>query len=348
MQPEQTPHWNAPMTVELRGPSRPAPLRERDLPPRPEHLIALNEVTKRFGDNEVLHPLSLRVHKGEIIGLIGPSGCGKTTLIRIMLGLTNPSSGEVEVLGCEPRNFGTAERMQIGYAPQGFNLFPTLTVRQNASFIGGLYGLGFWQRHWRVREMLGFLEIWDARNRLARDISGGMQRRLTLACALLHHPTLLFVDEPTAGLDPALREKIWNHLEWFRDRGATVLVTTQYIDEAAHCDSVAVMRDGSVVAHGHPEELRRRAFGGEALDVRSEDGFTRDDVVKLYQLDAVRSIERGRPNVLRVWVDDSAEATPDVTGVLHERGKDLCEVRPYVPTYDEVFLRLTAGGDERE
>src|SRR5690606_5464560 len=165
-----------------------------------------------------------RVLFRSVYGLMGPSGCGKTTLVRMLVGLSLPTEGRIDVIERDPARFGTKDRARIGYVPQGFFLYPTLSVWGNALFVGGLYGLGWRKRRRRAREVLRFLELWDARKRLAREISGGMQRRLLLACALLHEPDLLVVDEPTAGLDPLIRSKIWEHLHELREQGVTIFM----------------------------------------------------------------------------------------------------------------------------
>jgi ABC-2 type transport system ATP-binding protein len=190
--------------------------------------------------------------------------------------------------------------------------------------------------------VLEFLELWEARNRLARDISGGMQRRLELACALLHNPSLLIVDEPTAGLDPVLRAKIWEHLRGLRDEGHTILMTTQYIDEAVNCDTVAILTQGRVAAIGAPDDLRQRTIG-DALLVEA-DQLTRDDISALWQLPEVQSVERSGPGALRLLVDDTSRASPAVTQALMSRGTRVASVQPYVPTFDEVFMKIVSDG----
>ena len=208
---------------------------------------------------EAARTLRAFAHGGEQAQLAGLRECGDgigLAIVRMLVGVYAPTSGAISVLGAAPHEFTIAQRERIGYTPQGFFLYPSLTVKENASFVAGMYGLGPLKRRRRIRDTLQFLEIWDARKRLAHDISGGMQRRLTLACALLHNPDLLIVDEPTAGLDPVLREKIWGLLRDLRDQGKTVLVTTQYLDEAAYCDTVAVFNKGTVAAVGTPDALR--------------------------------------------------------------------------------------------
>ena len=178
--------------------------------PRPR--VELLSVDRSFGDRLVLSNVSLTVNGGEIFGVVGPSGSGKTTLVSMIVGLLTPTSGEVLVLGVAPSDFGTKEKRQLGYMPQNFSLYPTLTTMENARFMASLYGIGWRARGKRIREVLEFLELWEARGRLAAHLSGGMQRRLALAGAMLHEPSLLVVDEPTAGLDPILRLRIWDYL----------------------------------------------------------------------------------------------------------------------------------------
>jgi len=192
--------------------------------------------------------------------------------------------------------------------------------------------------------VLEFLELWDVRRRLARHLSGGMQRRLELACALVHEPTVIFVDEPTAGLDPVLRGKIWDLLRTLRDQGVTVFVTTQYIDEIEHCDNVGILDRGRLVAIGTPESLRRKAIGGEVVEVEARD-VSREAVMALRQLPAVRSI-RWTDVGLRVVVEDAATATPAITETLQDRGQVVEAVRPVVASFDDVFKRIV-GGEEQ-
>ncbi len=301
--------------------------------------VVMEDVAKAFGDNTVIDGLTLTVTAGRITGMIGPSGCGKTTTIRLLLGVLAPNAGSIRVLGADPAAFTSRHRERIGYTPQKFFLYPTLTVQENARFVAGLFGLGWRHRRRRVREVLDFLELWPARNRLARDISGGMQRRLELGCALLHEPELLVVDEPTAGLDPVLRAKVWDHLRTLRDQGVTVLVTTQYIDEAIYCDTVAILDKGKIAAEGPPDELRRQALGGDVLRVEAP-SMTREAITALWALPEVQALEREDAATLRLTVDDAAAATPAVTQVLTERGIGVSAVRPSVPTFDEVFMKI--------
>jgi len=306
-------------------------------------IVELNQASKAFGGTVAVDRLSMAVAPGQVFGLIGPSGCGKTTTIRLLLGVLRPTSGSVAVMGSDPTHFSTRQREQIGYTPQGFFLYPTLTVYENMRFVAGLFGMGWWRRRTRIRQVLEFLELWDVRRRLARHLSGGMQRRLELACALVHEPTVIFVDEPTAGLDPVLRAKIWDLLRTLRDQGVTVFVTTQYIDEIEHCDNVGILDRGRLVAIGTPRALRRQAIGGEVVEVDAHD-VSREAVTALRQLPSVKSI-RWTDGGLRVVVEDAAAATPAITETLQARGQVVEAVRPVVASFDDVFKRIV-GSEE--
>lgn len=305
-------------------------------------VVALSEVSKTFGDTVAVDRLNLAIAAGQVFGLIGPSGCGKTTTIRMLLGVLKPSSGTVSVLGGDPTCFNTRQREQVGYAPQEFFLYPSLTVYENVRFVAGLFGMSRFGRRRRIREVLQFLELWDVRRRLASQLSGGMRRRLAMGCALVHNPTLLFIDEPTAGLDPMLRTKIWELLRTLRDRGVTVFVSTQYIDEIEHCDNVAILDQGHLVAVGSPNALRQRAIGGEMVEVEAAD-VSREAVTALRELPQVKSL-RWTEGGLRVVVEDAAAATPAITETLQERGQVVEAVRPVVPSFDDVFKRIVNGG----
>lgn len=307
--------------------------------------ISVKNLAKHFGDEQVLKNLNLRVDEGEIFGLIGPSGAGKSTLMRTLTGYLTPSEGEVEVLERRPSGFTRGDRRRIGFMPQGFVLYEELSVRQNLNFVAGLYGLGFRERRRRVRETLEFVELWEHRYKTAANISGGMQRRLQLAAALVHEPELLFVDEPTANLDPILRRRFWEEFRQLREGGRTLFVTTQYVGEAEHCDRVGLLSGGALVAVGTPDELRRRAFDGEIIQLAlaGTPGQLRDNIGALEDLGRVTEVRQDEQSGeatsrIRLIVEDADAVLPKVLEML--RGADVRSVDLPRPSFDEVFFRL--------
>jgi ABC-2 type transport system ATP-binding protein len=284
-----------------------------------------------------LDDVTLRVPAGTILGIIGPSGSGKTTLIRILCGTLDPTQGALEVLGEHPRHFKRHTREKLGYMPQHFVLYDELTAKENVSFVASLFGLMWPRRGRRVKRLLMLLELWDARNRRARQLSGGMQRRLELACALVHDPLLLFIDEPTAGLDPILRQKIWTEFHRLRDAGRTLVVTTQVVSEAAYCDRVAVLAAGRLIAFAPPDELRRMASGGDVIQVKTAAPF---DGVLLEHLPGVREIRQRAPRDILVIADEAGTVLPRVVEAVQTAGGSVESSSEYRPTFDEVFSAL--------
>ncbi len=301
--------------------------------------IIFEGVTRRFGDHVALEDVSLQVPEGSLFGLVGPSGCGKTTLVRLIAGLLEPSEGEVTVRGSAPAGFTAAERQQLGYMPQEFSLFPSLSLKQNCEFVAGLYGLGWRHRRRRIRDILTFLDLWDARKRRAGQSSGGMRRRLSLACALLHQPRLMLVDEPTAGLDPELRLRIWDHLHAIRDQGITVVVTTQLIEEAERCDAVGIMRAGQLVAHGTPADLRERAGVPQTVEIDA-DHLDGTDISAIWALPGVGNARLVSPTRIRVEVADAKAAMPAVASTLHDRGRVIESIETREASFEDVFLQF--------
>jgi ABC-2 type transport system ATP-binding protein len=291
----------------------------------------------RFDDQLAVDGISLVVSGGTILGLIGPSGAGKTTTIRLLTGALTPTSGRVTVLGEEPRRFRRETRERIGYMPQSFTLYPDLTVRENVDFVGSLFGMLFRSRRRRTREVLQLVDLWDVRGRRAGRLSGGMQRRLELSCALVHDPALLFLDEPTAGIDPMLRARVWEELHRLRDAGRTMLVTTQYVNEAESCDKVALIAGGRLLALATPDELRRQAVGGDVVGIQTADVF---DGFALQELPFVRQVRQDGPRHFTVVVDDAGTATPDVVEAIGARGGEVVSAREERLSFDDVFAAL--------
>jgi ABC-2 type transport system ATP-binding protein len=232
----------------------------------PNTAISAEGIFKTFGKERAVSDINFSIPEGQILGMIGPSGCGKTTTLRLTIGIYSPSQGKISLMGKTPQSFSPAARRQIGYMPQLFVLYPQLTVWENLSFAASMYGLPLFGRKKRMNEVLEFVSLEKHTNKLARNISGGMQRRLSLAATLIHDPKFIFLDEPTAGIDPLLRRRFWDHFVALRNKGRTLFVTTQYVGEAAYCDQVAVMAKGRMLMVETPERLRKRAFGGEIVN----------------------------------------------------------------------------------
>jgi ABC-2 type transport system ATP-binding protein len=316
---------------------------QRDAPPDvaadvpADAAVVIDGVTKRFGDDVAVDGISLTVRTGTILGVIGPSGSGKTTTIRMLTGALAPTDGRVVVLGGDPRTFRRQTRERIGYMPQQFTLYPDLTARENVDFVASLFGILWRTRHRRTREVLQLVELWDVRGRRAGRLSGGMQRRLELACALVHDPDLMFLDEPTAGIDSILRVKVWDELHRLRAEGRTLLVTTQYVNEAEACDMVALISGGRLIALAEPENLRREAMDGDVVEIQTTNEF---DPAGLTGLPVIRTIERQGPNALRIRVDDAATAMPEVVEAITQRGGEVVSANEARPSFDEVFAIL--------
>ena len=303
--------------------------------------VELKGVFKSINGTEIVKGLSLEVPQGQVFGLIGPSGSGKTTTVRLVCGIYAPTSGSIRVLGVDPRHFSRAHRERIGYMPQLFLLYPNLSVAENLDFVASLYGMGWLSRRRRAREILEFVGIWDDRGKLMRDCSGGMQRRLELASTLVHGPDLLFLDEPTVGIDPVLRRRFWGHFRNLAAEGRTLCVTTNIVSEAEYCDRVAVVNEGRLVAMGTPVELRRQVLGGDVLELVAED-LSWDVLRTLDFVTEVISTQQVASGRLRILVKDASKAIPVILNAVEGRGVVVQSVSEFRPPFDEVFARLVA------
>jgi ABC-2 type transport system ATP-binding protein len=320
------PHLSAQPEVRARTPVS-------DGPP----VIALDDVTRRFGDVAAVDHLTLSTPAGSIIGMIGPSGSGKTTVVRMATGTLEPTAGSIHVLGEVPSRFTRKARERIAYMPQLFSLYLELTAAENVNFVAGLFGIFPWKRGRLIRRALETVDLWPARHRLARDLSGGMQRRLELACALVHAPSVLFLDEPTAGVDPILRMAIWQSLRQLRDEGRTLLVTTQYVSDAEYCDRVALLAEGQLIASDEPEQLRRRAFGGDVLRIETQRAV---DPEALADVAGLSSVRQEAPRRLLAVSEGAGAAAPRIVEELGRQGIGVVSVEEYQPTYDDAFAVL--------
>ncbi len=228
-------------------------------------VIETQALRKVFGGRVALEGLNLVVHRGEIFGLLGANGSGKTTTIRMLCGLLAPTSGQARVVGYDVVRDAEKVRQRIGYMSQRFGLYEDLTVLENLRFYSGVYGLRGNAAKARIAEIVEELDLGPYSRQLAATLSGGWKQRLALACATAHKPDLLFLDEPTAGVDPASRQRFWNHIGAFAARGTAILLTTHYMDEAARCEHLAFLLTGRLIADGTPDEITAH-FGEPTLE----------------------------------------------------------------------------------
>jgi len=305
-------------------------------------------LSKEFEPGVGVFDLDLDIPKGSIFGFIGPSGSGKTSTIRLLTGIIAADSGDLLVLGKSPLEFDRIARSYLGYMPQLSVLYPELTLRQNLNFAASLFSVRWRGRRRRVREMLDFVDLLSARHRLLRNASGGMQRRLALAATLIHEPELLFLDEPTAGIDPVLRRKFWDRFIDLKEQGRTIFVTTQYVGEAAYCDKVGVLSRGRLIAIDTPEGLRRQAMGGEVLDVRFESALTSEQISRLVEAARATRWEARGPGEYRLVVEDAGDVAADLSQWATANSLVVESVEPFQPPFDDVFVELVTRLDAGE
>lgn len=227
-------------------------------------VIRVEGLTKRFGDFTAVNHVSFTVQRGEVVGYLGPNGSGKTTTIRMLLGLLLPSEGSAQVLGYDIRRQSEAIRCECGYMSQKFSLYHDLTVEENLRFYAGVYGV---REESQIQGALARVELTAQRNTLVSDLATGWKQRLALAIAIVHRPQLLFLDEPTSGVDPTARRAFWDLIYDLVNEGVTALVTTHYMDEAEYCGKVGIMREGKLLALDTPEKLKNQALPGLAYDL---------------------------------------------------------------------------------
>src|SRR5512143_2350712 len=305
-----------------------------------DSVISAKHLTKKFAGETVVQDVSFDVPRSSIFGFIGRSGSGKTTTVRLLTGVYTPTEGQVTVLDRSPAKFSQSDRARLGYMPQLFVLYPNLTVWENLNFAASLYGMGLF-RGKRLRAALTFVELYEHRSKLARNISGGMLRRLSLAATLVHDPELLFLDEPTAGIDPVLRRKFWDHFRELKSQGRTIFITTQYVSVADNCDLVGVQNNGKLLLVDTPQGVRHHAYGGDMVDFRTTEPFDFQAEAKLRSLSFVldKTVRTG-PNSMRIIVDQASTATPELMSWAQQQNMEVQAMEEYMPSFEDVFVEL--------
>ncbi len=296
--------------------------------------IRIQSVTKRFGDLTAVDQLSLEVQRGEMYALVGPDGAGKTTTIRMLCGITPPTSGDLTVLGYDVRKSIGEVRKRIGYLSQRFSLYGDLTVDENIEFFAEIHGV--WDYKERRNELLEFTRLTPFRTRLAEKLSGGMKQKLALACTLIHTPELIFLDEPTTGVDPVSRRDFWKVLSSLLKSGITILMTTPYLDEAERCTRVALMNEGKILMADTPQNLKQ-VMKGEIVELVCSD--IRRAFTLLKQGNLVHEVQAFGDR-LNIMVGDSQKEMTPILAQLNDRNIEVQDWRTIPPSLENVFISL--------
>lgn len=296
--------------------------------------IELRSVTKKFSDVIAVDSLSLEIDSGEMYALVGPDGAGKTTTIRMVCGITPPTSGEIIVLGFDVCKESEEVKKRIGYLSQRFSLYGDLTVDENIEFFAEIHGVRNY--HNRRNELLEFTRLTKFRARLAEKLSGGMKQKLALACTLVHTPEVLFLDEPTTGVDPVSRRDFWKVLSSLLKGGMTIVLTTPYLDEAERCTRVALMNDGKILMADTPRNLTG-TMKGEVVEIITSD--IRKTFTALKTDPHVMEVQAFGDRV-NIMVHNASKEMKPVLGYLEERNIDVTDWRIIPPSLENVFISL--------
>ena len=304
-------------------------------------IVSVHNLVKKYGQTAAVDGLSLDIKEGEIFGLVGPDGAGKTTTIRLLLGILRFDSGEGKVGAFDLRKNAESISTLTGYVSQRFSLYTELTIQENLELFADVYRVPTGERDRRLDRLMQFSRLDPFRDRLAGNLSGGMKQKLALSCALIHTPKILFLDEPTTGVDPLSRRDLWRLLFDLWQEGVTIVVSTPYMDEAERCSRVAFLSHGKLIALGSPEELRGK-FQGVIYEVFTDDRFRARDI--LGSLPFVRDVNVFGEGV-HVTVD--AEAIPtaqtSIESAFVANGKAVRSIRRIDPSMEDLFFQLTTG-----
>ena len=307
--------------------------------------VEVANLVKRFGSFVAVDRINLEVRKGEVFGFIGPNGAGKSTTIRILCGLLKPTSGRAMVAGFDVSKNPEAVRQNIGYMSQKFSLYNDLTVIENIRLFAGLYSVPQKFLQARIEWALSMANLKGQENLITGTLPGGWKQRLALGCAVLHKPPVIFLDEPTSGVDPITRRQFWDLIHQMAEEGVTVFVTTHYMEEAEYCNRLALIFRGKIVALGTPTELKRDSMKGELLLV--ECAPLGDAVEALQSVPGVMDAAVFG-NALHLVVEDAALAVPLLEKFLADRKIDVSRMEKIRPSLEDVFVSLTTGREAEE
>jgi len=303
--------------------------------------IQTNNLTKTFGPITAVNRLNLKIRSGEIFGLVGPDASGKTTTLRMLCGILPPDEGEAEVAGCDIRKEAERLKEKVGYLPQRFGLYGDLSVLENIHFYADLYQVPKKERKDRVRRLLQFANLEPFGRRKAQDLSGGMKQKLGLICALIHTPEILFLDEPTNGVDPLSRRDFWLILYELLKEGVTILFSTSYMDEAERCNHIGLIHQGELLIADSPSAVKTR-IGGTILELRLEDhqrGMKRLEGIKVF-----RSVVLSGDKI-HVLVDQPEEGERVIRDVFNMEGMTLLGLNRVRPSLEDAFVSMVKEKD---
>jgi ABC-2 type transport system ATP-binding protein len=300
-----------------------------------ENAVVATNLTRRFGDFTAVDHINFEVKTGEIVGYLGPNGCGKTTTIRMLLGLLEPTEGSASVLGYDAFKQTEEVRARCGYMSQKFALYDDLTVLENLVFYGGVYGI---KDRKRVQETLNLVGLSGRERELTRGLSAGWRQRLALAIALVHQPKLLFLDEPTSGVDPIARREFWELIYQLAAGGVTIFITTHYMDEAEYCHRVGLMKDGRLLAFDQPSALKQTVIRGEAWDVAAASLTVM--VEKINQIEGVIQTSL-LGDLVHVIIDPKVITKDQLQAKLSQLGLGEVTLSAGEITLEDVFMSLT-------
>lgn len=301
--------------------------------------VSTHGLTKRFGEILAVDHLNLEVVKGHIFGLVGPDGAGKTTTIRMLCGIIQPTEGTATVAGQDVVRYSERVKERIGYMSQRFSLYGDLTVRENILLFADLFGVPARQREPRIKALLAFSRLEPFLDRRAEFLSGGMKQKLALCCTLIHEPEILFLDEPTTGVDPVSRREFWKILYGLLVRGVTIFVSTPYMDEAERCNTVAFMSQGRILATGTPDELKA-AIDKQVLAVRGTPRkVTRQVVLGTPGIEDLQTMG----DVLHLIVHDADAVASELERALKAQNVEIHTLKKVKPSMEDVFLQLNVS-----